>query len=226
MRALLRNTSLPVTGPVNLALGGKMGFIIKSCDRKLFELLELPAELIDSKKIDLINRKIICDLENKSALISHPDHHSIYPDKQFSFYQCGRHFNVWQLIKRSDGPDRIEMHYNSDLDEEKNNSAFELIKAAFGIYRSELDFELPFVIEGKPKQSRIPRSTNDIIRKLNKYFEDISGLDTQLIPNFEEMTIQAIIAIILLPEELKSLEQHLKIYGWNELTPKASEVIG
>lgn len=195
------------------------------CTEQLFRELELPESLRADGKLNPVGRELVHDRSVRSALIPHPFHHSDYPDRSLSFYVRGRHFGAWEFVRRSDGPDRIEVWFEADMNDAACNEIVELLQNAAAVLREEPIGSMPIVSHRKqlPKP-RVPRPPSEVIRKLNKFCDEVSELG-QLLPELEELTIQSAISTVLLPKEIESLELHLATLGWDELSPKARDLV-
>lgn len=201
-----------------------MTFVRALCTEQLFELLQLPASLKASDRLNPIGHDLIHDSAACSALIPHPFHYADYPDRALAFYLRGRHFMAWEYMQRSDGPDRVEVTIGEDVDDATCDEISGLLDSAVAVLRDEARYSLPIVLNRKkPPQVRKPRSVPELISKLNTFCEDISRL--QFVPNMEELAIQTVISTVLLPEELLLLEQHLHACGWNALSMEAQDLI-
>ncbi len=114
-----------------------MAFIKDICTTEVFNQLSLFQELIGDEKLNPIGRNLIFDLDSRSALIPHPTHYSHYPDRSLKFYVAGKCFNVWELVQRSDGPDRIEIYFDRNFEATDRSNVISLLKQAVAIFRNE-----------------------------------------------------------------------------------------
>ena len=123
-----------------------MTFINDVCTQEVFTQLALPVELSENKKMNPIGRKLIFDISAQSALLPHPFHYSDYPDRNLSLYVAGKHFNGWELLERSDGPDRVEIFIDGNADKSECQLISRLIEEATAILRGEAKCSVPIVI--------------------------------------------------------------------------------
>lgn len=202
-----------------------MRFAHDICSEQLFVELKLPQSLIENIQLNPIGRRLIYDLSTHAALIPHPYHHAEYPDRSLSFYVGGKHFAADEFIRRNDGSDRVEIWFGDDTDESTSNNVCKLLEAAVAALNGDALCSIPVV--ARRKQSPKPRTARpptEVIPKLNKFCKDMVSFETQL-PELKEMIIQATISSVLLPEEIELLKMHLAEFGWNELSPKAQELV-
>jgi hypothetical protein len=202
-----------------------MDFVRAPCTEQLFEKLGLPANLKTSEKLTPIGRELIHDLTTCRALIPHPFDHSTYPDRSLSFYVKGKHFQAWEFVKRSDEPDRVEVRFEADMDEAARGEVVKLLEFAIALLRNEPICSVPVTSNRWQAPAREPRPPSNFIPKLNKFCEDLSQFNKEILPELEELSIQSVISTVLLPIELESLEQHLAAFGWSELSPEARDLI-
>lgn len=202
-----------------------MGFVRAICTEQLFNLLELPLSLKTSEKLNPMGRELIHDPAARSALIPHPFHHSDYPDRGLSFYLRGKHFNACECVKRSDGPDRVEV-WCDEINEQACREVTKMLEGAIAVFHNQPFCSLPIVVRGSQlSQTRLPRPASKIIPKLNTFCTDLAQLNASTFPSLEELTIQSVMSTVLLPEELETLEKHLATFGWSELSPQARDLI-
>lgn len=203
-----------------------MGFLRALCTEQLFKELGLPESLRASEKLTPIGRDLIHDLATRSALIPHPFHYSDYPDRGLSFYVRGKHCNASEFVQRSDGPDRVEVWFEADMHEAARTEVAKLLESAVALLRNEPLCSVPILRNPRQVlQPRVPRPPSNFIPKLNKFCEDVSQFDREMLPDLEELSIRSVISTVLLPEELESLERHLAVSGWSELSPRARDLI-
>lgn len=203
-----------------------MAFVCALCTEGLFEELKLPASLRNSEKMNPIGRQLIHDPMSYSALIPHPFHYSDFPDRSLSFYFNGMHFSAWEFVRRSDGPDRVEVWFEAGINEAVGSEVRRLLESAVAVLRNESICSVPIIVHQKQlPQVRVPRTAREVIPKLNKFCEGIGQINEKLLPDLKELTIQSVISTVLLPEEIELLEQHLETCGWSELSPKARELV-
>lgn len=204
-----------------------MSFVYDICSEQVFAELKLPASLRNDRP-QLIGHKLIYDLSAHAALIPHPYHYTDYPDRSLSFYVSGTHYSANELIRSDDGPDRVEIWFESDTDESTSSNVSRLLEAAVATLYDESTCLLPIVVRRKqtpkPFKPHTARPPSEVIPKLNKFCEAADELET-LAPELTEMKIQLTISNVLLPEEIESLERHLSEFGWNELSPKAQNLM-
>lgn len=204
-----------------------MSFVYDICTEQVFAELKLPASLRNDRP-HLIGYKLIYDLSAQAALIPHAYHYTDYPDRSLSFYVSGTHYSANELIRRDDGPDRVEIWFEEDTDESTSSNVSKLLEAAVATLHEEAICSLPIVVRRKqtpkPLKPRMARPPSEVIPKLNKFCEEANELET-LLPELKEMTIQLTISNVLLQEEIDSLERHLTEFGWNELSPKAQSLM-
>jgi hypothetical protein len=123
-----------------------MTFIHDICTQEVFTKLALPVELSENKKMNPIGHKLIFDISTQSALLPHPFHYSDYPDRNLSLYVAGKHFNCWELVERSDGPDRVEIFISGNADESECQLVGRLMEEATAVLRSESKCSVPILI--------------------------------------------------------------------------------
>ena len=202
-----------------------MRFAHDTCSEQLYAELKLPESLRANAPLNPLGRRLIYDLSTHAALIPHPYHHADYPDRSLSFYVGGKHFAANELIHRDDGPDRVEIWFEEDTDECTSNNVCKLLEAAVATLNGEALCSIPVI--ARRKQSPRPRKARpptEVIPKLNKFSEDVVQFEA-LLPELKEMTIQATISSVLLPDEIESLKRHLAEFGWDGLSPKAQALV-
>lgn len=201
-----------------------MTFVRARCTEQLLDQLRLPASLKASDDLNPVGHDLIHDLAACSALIPHPFHHADYPDRQLAFYLRGRHFIAWEYVQRSDGVDRVELTIEADVDDATCNDISTLLEQAVALLRNEARCSLPIVLK-RPHapRDRKPRPVSEVIAKLNTFCETVSQL--RFVPDMEELTIETVLSTVLLPAELVSLEQHLRLHGWEALNAQAHDIV-
>ncbi len=112
-----------------------MTFVRDICTSQIFKGLRLPRSLVENQKLNPIDRHLVFDIETGSALIPIPFDHSTYPDRQLNFYVEEKHFNIWELVQRSDGPDRVEIYFNKSATAEERTRITGLVQEAVGVLR-------------------------------------------------------------------------------------------
>jgi hypothetical protein len=122
-----------------------MAFVRDICTSEIFKRLALPQYLAEDAKLNPLDKRLIYDIESCSTLIPHPFDHSCYPDRCMDFYIEGKRFRAWELLQRSDGPDRIEIYFPRDITLEGRAPIATLLKEAVGILRGESPCTLPVV---------------------------------------------------------------------------------
>lgn len=114
-----------------------MTFVCDICTPEVFKELTLFQGLLEDKKLNPIGHNLVFDLNSRSALIPHPYHYSDYPDRSMNFYVAGKCFNVWELVQRSDGPDRVEIFFDRNLGEKERSHVVALLQQAVAVLRDE-----------------------------------------------------------------------------------------
>ncbi|ARV19916.1 hypothetical protein AEP_02991 [Curvibacter sp. AEP1-3] len=122
-----------------------MAFVQDICSTEIFNHLSLFQGLTEDEKTNPIGRDLIFDLDSRSALIPHPIHYSDYPDRSMNFYVAGKCFNVWELVQRSDGPDRVEIYFDRKFEAPDRSNVISLLQQAVAIFRNEPVCGLPVV---------------------------------------------------------------------------------
>ncbi|OFW88770.1 MAG: hypothetical protein A3B66_02605 [Alphaproteobacteria bacterium RIFCSPHIGHO2_02_FULL_46_13] len=122
-----------------------MTFVHEICTAEIFNYLSLPQGLTEDKKTNPLGRNLIFDVDSRSALIPHPFHYSDYPDRRISFYVAGKCFSVWELVQRSDGPDRVEISFDRKFEAYDRSNVISLLRQAVAILRNEPVCLLPIV---------------------------------------------------------------------------------
>jgi hypothetical protein len=202
-----------------------MRFAHGDCNEQLYVELKLPDSLRANAQLNPIGGKLIYELSSHAALIPHPYHHADYPDRSLSFYVGGKHFAASELIRRDDGPDRVEIWFEDDTNESTSNNVCKLLEAAIATLHGEAVCSIPVIARRKqPPKPRKARPPIEVIPKLNKFCDDVVQFEP-LLPELKELTIQATISSVLLPEEIESLRTHLAEFGWGELSHKAQDLV-
>ena len=101
--------------------------------------------LASDTTLSRINRELIFDLDSRSALIVHPYSHADFPDRYMSFAFEGKGFNTWELLERSDEPDRIEIYFDRTVDDESRSRIVKLLGEAVAVLRNELLGAIPII---------------------------------------------------------------------------------
>lgn len=112
-----------------------MTFVREICTTQVFNKLRLPPNLVTNQKRNPLEKHLVFDIDSCSALIPIPFDHSTYPDRQMDFYVEEKHFNIWELIQRSDGPDRVEIYFNESATAEERTRITALLQDALGVLR-------------------------------------------------------------------------------------------
>ena len=123
-----------------------MTFVRALCTEQLFEELGLPASLRTSEKLNPMGHPLVHDPARRSALIPHPFHYSEWPDRGLSFYVRGKHFRGWEFVERSDGPDRVEITFEADVDDDECREVTKLLEDAVAVLRNEPGCSIPIVV--------------------------------------------------------------------------------
>lgn len=201
-----------------------MAFVTAVCTDQIFEQMQLPASLKESKSLNPIGRNLIHDVVACSALVPHPFHHSDYPDRDLSFYLRGQHFAARELVTGADSPDQVVVPIGDGVDDAMRHEVSRLLEGAVAVLRADSPCSVQIVLQRKQAPPvRMPRPPEVFIPKLNKFCDDTSKI--AFIPNIEELTIQTVIDTVLLPEEAESLKQHLQLFGWGELSPVTRDIV-
>jgi len=198
-----------------------MSFAQAVCNEEVFDQLALPPGLRGER----IGQELIFDLRNQSALIPHPYHYSDYPDRSISFFVRGKHFSAREHVKRSDGPDRVEVWFDADVGDSLCQEVVGLLADATEALQSSAS-RTPIVVHREVvPEPRRPRPAAVVIAKLNRFCEDLNESVAGSVQAFDELTIQTVLTVVLLPEELESLQRYTIEFGWNELSLEARSLV-
>lgn len=201
-----------------------MPFVYEICTEPLFEELKLPASLKESESLNPIGRRLIHDVAACSALIVHPFIYSDFPDRSLTFYLRGMRFLAWEYVRRSDGPDRVEVAIMAGVDDATCDEVSSLLEGAVAVLREEASCSVPIVLQRqRVPLPRFPRPVREVILKLNRFCEEIEEL--KFMQEMKEVAIPTVMFNVLRPTEAESLEQYLQEFGWNELSPDARNLM-
>lgn len=208
-----------------------MSFERAICTDELFAALGLPEYLRD-RIGDTLDNEIVFDRAGKIVLIPESYGHADYPDRGFKFFVQGESFAASQWIGHPGEKDRIELAFEAETDDEKCEAVAALFESAVRLIENDPNLPLPITWgKNRPRQvPRTPRTTKRVIEKLNQFCIDLSEIDSSeadpsMLADFEELTIQSVISVTLMPEEIESLRKHIKQFGWGGMTPAARELM-